>query len=354
MTGLRPKSRIAFYLERMQAREFDAERVLHGSGLRAERLGDPHCRPHPLQYRRIILNMLELTGDPYLGIDLGHEFRLSDLGILGYALMSSPTLAASREIWDRYDELNERLFTSRNTIAEGRWFSEILDVHRLGDVFRFAVEEFVSQTIELASSMTNRPFPIVELHVTYPQPADISGYVRRFACPLHFAQPRTLVVFDVNRLQDPISLANEDVFKLCARNCELLVAKNREGAALSEEICTYLVNNPGNFPNLEEMAAHLKMGARTLRRRLVEENTSYQQLLDRTRQDLAQQYLQHTTLTPKEIGYLLGYSSVSNFRRAFKSWTGKTLSDARDDGGPVAAEPAAEAAARAPARTEVT
>ena len=91
-----------------------------------------------------------------------------------------------------------------------------------------------------------------------------------------------------------------------------------------------------------------------LRRRLVEENTSYQQLLDRTRQDLAQQYLQHTTLTPKEIGYLLGYSSVSNFRRAFKSWTGKTLSDARDDGGPVAAEPAAEAAARAPARTEVT
>ena len=54
-----------------------------------------------------------------------------------------------------------------------------------------------------------------------------------------------------------------------------------------------------------------------------------QEDIDRTRQDLATQYLQNTRLTPKEIGFLLGYSSVSNFRRAFKLWTGKTLSDVR-------------------------
>lgn len=73
------------------------------------------------------------------------------------------------------------------------------------------------------------------------------------------------------------------------------------------------------------------MGARTLRRRLVEEEMSYQQILDQTRHDLAVQYLKHTALTPKEIGFLLGYSSVSNFRRAFKGWTGKTLSDVRGE-----------------------
>lgn len=331
VTGLSPKSKIVFYLERMRARGHTAEQMLRGTGLRTEQLDDPHCRPHPLQYRQIILNMLQLTGDPYLGIGLGQEFKLSDLGILGYAVMSSPTLQASREFYDRYRDLNEHLFVSRNHIANGRWFSEIEDVHRLGDVFRFALEEFVSQTIELASSMTNRPFPIVELHVTYPQPPEVSRYIRRFKCPVYFNQPRNVVVFDINRLQDPISLANEDVFELCARNCELLAAKTREGAVLSERICTYLVNNPGAFPTLEEMAVHLKLGARTLRRRLADENASYQQLLDRTRQDLALQYLKHTNLTPKEIGYLLGYSSVSNFRRAFKGWTGRTLSELRDD-----------------------
>ncbi|NUQ48341.1 MAG: AraC family transcriptional regulator [Phycisphaerae bacterium] len=330
MRDLKPKSKIDFYLERMQRRGFTAEQVLEGTGLRIDRLDDPHGRPKPPQYRQIILNMLSLTGDPNLGICLGQEFKISDLGILGYAALSAPTLKASRELYDRYRDLNEQhVFASRNYIANGRWFSEIQDVHRLTDVLRFGIEEFVSQTIELASSLTNRPFPVLELHLTYPQPADVSRYIRRFNCPIYFNQPRNVVVFDINRLQDPISLANDEVFKLCARNCELLAAKNRDKTVLAESIRNYLMNNPGNFPTLDEMARQLKMGARTLRRRLVEEGMSYQQILDQTRQDLAVQYLKHTTLTPKEIGFLLGYSSVSNFRRAFKGWTGRTLSDMR-------------------------
>ncbi len=330
MRDLKPKSKIDFYLERMQYRGFTAEQVLEGTGLKVDRLDDPHGRPRPPQYRQIILNMLALTGDPHLGISLGQEFKISDLGILGYAALSAPTLKASRELYDRYRDLNEQhIFASRNYIANGWWFSEIQDVHRLTDVLRFGIEEFVSQTIELASSLTNRPFPVLELHLTYPQPADISRYVRRFNCPIYFNQPRNVVVFDINRLQDPISLANEEVFKLCARNCELLAAKNRDKTVLAESIRNYLMNNPGNFPTLDEMARQLKMGARTLRRRLVEEDMSYQQILDQTRQDLAVQYLKHTMLTPKEIGFLLGYSSVSNFRRAFKGWTGRTLSDVR-------------------------
>ena len=80
------------------------------------------------------------------------------------------------------------------------------------------------------------------------------------------------------------------------------------------------------------MAKRLNLGSRTLRRRLVKENVTYQQILDDIRKTLAIQYLQGTSLTPKEIGYTLGYSSVSNFRRAFRSWTGKKLSDFREIG----------------------
>lgn len=330
MRDLKPKSRIDFYLERMQYRGFTADQVLDNTGLKAERLDDPHGRPRPPQYRQVILNMLRLTGDPHIGISLGQEFKISDLGILGYAALSASTLQSSREIYDRFRDLNEQqLFLTRNQIVNGRWFSEIQDVHRLGDVLRFGVEEFVSQTMELASSLTNRPFPVLELHVTYPQPGELSRYNRRFNCPVYFNQPRNIVVFDINALQDPISLANQEVFKLCARNCELLITNVRDGSMLAESIRNYLMNNPGSFPTLEEMAVHLRMGARTLRRRLVEENISYQRVLDQTREDLAVQYLKHTALTPKEIGYLLGYSSVSNFRRAFKSWTGMTLSEVR-------------------------
>ncbi|WP_018991437.1 AraC family transcriptional regulator [Aromatoleum toluclasticum] len=329
MNDLKPTGKLDFYLARMASRGISTECVLAGTGLRRGQAQDHGLPPHPPQYRRVILNMLELTRNPWLGLALGEEFRLSDLGILGYAALSASTLKDARELYDRYRGLNEHIFSTTNTIKNGRWFSEIHDAYRLGDVMRFAVEEFVSQTIQLASSLTGRPFPILELHLTFPKPSDVSPYTRRFNCPVYFNQSRNLVVFDINRLQDPISLANPEVFKLCASQCEMLASRQRHDARLSELIRDYLVNHPGDFPTLEEMAGHLNVGARTLRRRLVDEDQSYQKILDDTRKDLAMQYLQHTGLTPKEIGYMLGYSSVSNFRRAFKAWTNQTLSDAR-------------------------
>lgn len=324
---MKQTTKLGFYLERMASRDIGPERVLAGTGLNIYELRSDSLRVSPEQYRRVILNMMELTGDPYLGIALGAEFKISDLGILGYAALSAATLEQSRELFNKYRALTEHIFTSTNYIRDGRWFSEIRDSFLLGDVIRFAVEEFVSRTIELASSLTNRSFPILELHVTYPQPPDIKPYIRRFNCQLYFNQPRNIVVFDINRLRDPISLANEEVFKLCDQQCQLLVARHSD--LLADRIRNYVLSNPGEFPTLEEMARRLNMGSRTLRRRLVREEVTYQQILDETRTALAIQYLEKTALTPKEIGFALGYSSVSNFRRAFKTWTGKKLSDYR-------------------------
>lgn len=331
MKDLKPTGKLDFYLARMASRGFSPEQALAGTGLNTDTLSESQSRPHPLQYRKFILNMLALTRDPYLGIALGTEFKISDLGILGYAALSASTLQESRELYDRYRGLNEYIFASENSIRNGRWFSEIQDIYRLGDVvMRFAVEEFISQTIELASTLTNRPFPLLELHVTFPSPPDVSQYTKRFDCPVYFNQARNIVVFDFNRLQDPISLANEEVFRLCAHQCEKLAMSNTNDASLSSIIRNYLVNNPGEFPTLEAMAGYLNIGSRTLRRRLAAEDLSYQMILNDTRKDLAIQYLQHTSLAPKEIGFLLGYSSVSNFRRAFKEWTNQTLSDVRN------------------------
>ncbi len=331
MKGARSTNKLNFYLSRMAARGFSAEQVLKDTGLHPDRIGSDSLRANPQQYRRVILNIIELTQDPFIGLALGAEFKISDLGVLGYAALSAATLEQAREVFTKYYSLSEQIFSSTNHISDGRWWSEIRDSYLLGgDALRFAVEEFISRTIELASSITNKPFPILEMYLTYPAPADLKPYQHRFNCPLHFNQPRNIVVFDINRLKDPVSLANEEVFKLCERQCQLLATKNEEDDLLSNRIRNYLVKNPGKFPTLEEMAEQLNIGSRTLRRRLVKEDVTFQQILDDTRRELAIQYLQYTSLTPKQIGFMLGYSSVSNFRRAFKSWTNKKLTDFRD------------------------
>jgi AraC-like DNA-binding protein len=66
------------------------------------------------------------------------------------------------------------------------------------------------------------------------------------------------------------------------------------------------------------------MSARTLSRKLVEEGTSFAEILDQLRAALAKRYLHDETLPVSEIAWLLGYREVSSLTHAFHRWTGMT------------------------------
>ena len=68
------------------------------------------------------------------------------------------------------------------------------------------------------------------------------------------------------------------------------------------------------------------MSSRTLNRHLREHGTSYLQILNDVRKELAIQYLRESDLSTDEIAERLGYTETTNFRRAFKRWTGKSPS----------------------------
>ena len=68
------------------------------------------------------------------------------------------------------------------------------------------------------------------------------------------------------------------------------------------------------------------MTPQTLRRRLKEGNTSYQEIKDTIRKDASIYYLSKPELSIDEIALLMGFSEASSFHRAFKKWTGKTPS----------------------------
>lgn len=71
------------------------------------------------------------------------------------------------------------------------------------------------------------------------------------------------------------------------------------------------------------------MSVRSLQRKLQQSGTSFRQLLDQTREELARQYICDRGADLTEIAFLLGFSEHSAFSRAFKRWTGQTPSDMR-------------------------
>ena len=103
------------------------------------------------------------------------------------------------------------------------------------------------------------------------------------------------------------------------RAYRLAVGITRNGSDAEEAVqdaCWNVVRKIGTTP-------------RTLQRRLCEHQVDFKRLVEDTRQQLAVTYLRDPRHTLSEIAYLLGYSEVSAFNRAFKRWTGATPSSYR-------------------------
>lgn len=103
--------------------------------------------------------------------------------------------------------------------------------------------------------------------------------------------------------------------KLTAQNARLAMATRVRGVLVD------LI--PTGRTGAEDVAAALQLSRSTLQRRLREEDTSYQVVLDTTRRDLAVRYLTKTILRSDEIASLLAYSDANSFSRSFRRWTGK-------------------------------
>ncbi len=88
-----------------------------------------------------------------------------------------------------------------------------------------------------------------------------------------------------------------------------------------------LVAAQHQFPSLEQAASHFHMSPRTFRRRLSDEDVSFQKILDEVRQELAETYLRNPAISVNHTADLLGFHDVSNFRRAFIRWSGISPSE---------------------------
>ena len=108
-----------------------------------------------------------------------------------------------------------------------------------------------------------------------------------------------------------------------------LMAKLKGSDELIGAIRDTIIASLGQFPRLPEIAAHLAMSPRTLRRRLLERNTTYQHILDEIRSELAKEYIVTTSLSVDQIASRIGFSEATTLRRAFKKWTGLNIKEFR-------------------------
>lgn len=306
----------------IEANDLDPEAVFRESGLDPARLKDPRGR-YPLELAsKAWVRAAQLTGIPHLGLEAARHYRLTDFHALGIAFHSSSTLLMALDRLDRYESianssLNFSILRASNRID---LVSDPLVVQ--GEASRINEDMRAAIVVELCRSAAGGVLDPVEVAFTYEKPAETQEFSRVFRCPVRFSESVNRISFAEADGQRPFTSAHPE---LARANDELLdrLARSLDQGELVRAAKEAIIQAlPSGTPKDSETAAVLLMSARTFQRRLAEEGTNYTALLAQVRRELAEHYITDPEMPVTEISYLLGFSDVSSFSRAFKRWTG--------------------------------
>jgi AraC-like DNA-binding protein len=146
-----------------------------------------------------------------------------------------------------------------------------------------------------------------------------------FGCPLTVGAARDLIVFDVSLSKEPFRTHNESLLEIMLPGLESALAARDAQKSLMDHVKVVVTRQmSGQRPSIGTVASELRVSPRTLQRRLEDLGTSYQQLLDQVRSEVARRLLASTDLEAGEIAFFLGYEELNSFARAFHGWEGTT------------------------------
>lgn len=309
----------------------DPEALFRSEGLELELPIEPGTRLPYAKLDALRARAAQASGDPAFGLRVAECVHPSYLGALGYAVLASKTLRDGFERIHRFVRvLNEQ--GRFDLVDEPDALRARLSVGQesLDPVARDDGQ--LALLVTLCRLNAGESLNPVEVSFVHPAPVDVTPYEALFRCPLEFgaaANELAISTADADRLlpsaNDVLAQMNERVVIQRLAQLDRDNVTGRVRAAIMEQL-------PSGNVSDESVAVTLHMTPRTLHRRLKEDGESFRTVLTSVRRDLAEQYLADHSLTLTEITFLLGFSEMSSFSRAYKNWNGISPSEAREAG----------------------
>jgi len=298
--------------------------LLAGSGLQLDDLEQPHRLITLAQEQRVIANALPVA-PPELGLLLGWRLRVSGYGLLGYALLSAPTLGAALQAALAHQGLLGAYFTLRlERHGDLAWLRA--DDHPFApELERCNAECCLASLRAICCDLLGTPLPLVQVAFRHPEPTYRERYDDCFgATPLAFGAAFNGLAFPIAWLERGLPLADPVTHRDALEQCGRLAPEQDRQRALLARIRTLLGADLAAPPSFEALAGHLGMAPRSLRRHLQAGGSGYQQLLDELRFERARDLLAQERLPIYRIAEVMGFSETASFRHAFRRWSGQS------------------------------
>ena len=308
----------------------DHAALLRGLGMDPDRVGDLDHRFSQDQVTSLWVAAVAATGDAQFGLKVARHVRPSTFHVVGYAMSCSATLKRAAERFAH----SARLISDSAVVdfIEGdAGYRLTVDLNTGGQppIFQ-TIDTILAGFFLLCGWIQGEAITPVEVTFKHRAPADAAPYYAIFGCPVAFGHSRNSILFRAADLDRPVPSANEELAMMLDEMTSKYIAM-RFASRFARKVRDVLAMRlPHGEPSKADTARLLSMTERTLLRRLRDENTTFQEVLDRLREELAFDYLRRDDLTIEKIAALLAFSSSSAFSRAFMRWTTQRPSDWRE------------------------
>ena len=298
-----------------------ATEVLRRAGLPQRYADQPRVLLNTQEWFAFWRAIGEVSSNPAIGLALGTENKTERFSPMGLAALSTDNFGAAVDQMARYKQL-----TCPEEIAQEK------DEEEWSIQFRWLLAEEVEPPILIdccfawllstARVGTGARLSPLRMELVQPRP-HVKTMERHFGCPVVCGGHRNALVFQAADAQRRFVTRNAELLSLLAPQFEEELKRENADENFAERVRSAIQQKlTGRRPTIEDIADALHISSRTLQRRLQDDGSNFQRVLEESRHQLARHYLNNSALELNEAAYLLGYEDGNSFVRAFRMWEG--------------------------------
>lgn len=299
----------------------DYRDIMRDAGLDPDKSYNPNSRLPVAKLQRVWKLAVEKTGDDCFGLTVASFIQPAALHGLGFAWMASNSLKEGLLRFIRYQNMI-------STVLH-------LQLEETGKSYRLCFENkptpitieavagdsFMACVFRLCNIMIGPELIPLRVATTRKKPACAEKFHRFYGIKVEFEATENIIELDKDCFESLMPTANPELARINDQVVVEYLKKFDKQNLIAQARAQIIEQLPSGLPSQTVIARALNLSHRSFQRHLQSKGTSFKQLLDEVRQQLAVQYLTASHRSIIEISYLLGFSDPSNFARAFKRWT---------------------------------
>jgi len=310
---------------------FDAMEVIESVGIDPSGVINPDRRISVEKMNKLLHHCVDLTGDEAFGLLAAEQLQPQVLHGLGLAWLASDTVYDGLKRTVRFGQL---MNTGSNLHLEEEGEFAHLFIDRTVEIenYAYAARDFgVGMFVRMSRLTLGEFIAPVKIEIERPTPADPARFEYMLCSPVTFECETTRLTFYLPDIMEPLATGDPALARVNDAQTQGYLDSFLAQTTSREVVGKIVETLPDGPPSQQQIADALNVSNRTLQRKLKNEGTSFMDLLQDTRLQLARRYLLQPTRSVVETSYLLGFSEPSTFSRAFKRWTGQAPADYREN-----------------------